>query len=142
MILKNKKGQERETTLGWIIGLVAVILIVLFIWVFYSYLNKAPEGLPEDVALRAFVCKGYANLGSDSYCTEFKELELAEGKIYTNCQYPLIEAEVKKDYPTVPVCEVNEGDAFCERKQQDPDFTKSIRVYNVSSGIFDCNPVA
>ncbi len=135
--IKSKKGQERTSTLGWIIGLVAVLLVGFFLWTVWGYFNKSVGQLPEDVVLRREVCSGYASSDNSAYCTEFKELELDEGKIWSNCQYSLIE-EAMDDFVK---CGENEGVAFCLRKKQDPDFSDAIRVFDGGKGIIDCEPL-
>jgi len=73
----NKRGQDflRSNFLGWAVGILALVVIVLLVLWFGNYLGSVPEGVPDvsEIIIQGCSVAAQGNL-IESYCYQFREL--------------------------------------------------------------------
>jgi hypothetical protein len=86
----NNRGQEGltlTTVLLIVLGVVAVVVIILFVTGFFSKINGATDQLPSDLQAAVSACElaGSNNLQAD-YCSTFRKVTINGLEQYQTCK--------------------------------------------------------
>jgi len=91
MVRRNKRGQEGfsfGSILGLVIGIIALVMIALFIYGTFDKASTALELLPGEEATASQICSLIATSGDASLiCGDFKELKIGGKDGYVSCNY-------------------------------------------------------
>ena len=103
----NKRGQERGL-LTWVLGILAVVIIGLAVYMFFSRATDLIEISPDKTSARAEACKLALNLN------DFCRFTSAGTNAYINCEYtePNFVASLE-DADTEYDCNANTEQNFC-----------------------------
>lgn len=90
-MITTKRGQEGfsfSAILGLVIGIIALVVIALFIYGAFHKANTTLEFLPGEESTASQVC-GLVASGANSalICDDFKKLKIGGKDAYVNCKY-------------------------------------------------------
>jgi hypothetical protein len=99
--MRLRRGQEGfsfGSLLGLIIGVVALVLIAIFIYRGFDTASSAIKLLPEEKVAAAKVCELSGSLGDIGWCNDFKEIDVSGRKMYANCDWIADQFEERPDW--------------------------------------------
>ena len=135
MVRRNKRGQEGFSfgaILGLVIGIIALVMIALFIYGTFDKVNTTLEFLPGEEAAASQVCGLVASSANSALiCDDFKELKIGGKDVYVNCKFVGEElftedAEWLSKIKGIPCNQTNAATSYCKKLNQTG--TKKVTV--------------
>ncbi len=136
MFIGNKKGQEGFSTTGLlaiVLGVIALVVLAMFIYNIYSKPNDLAKLLPNEFSQALTYCQNSPFSDPNQYCLDYKEFEVKSGvktiKKYYNC-YDIFLQAGDSDSADRMVCDKEaSGRSYCLILDNSGKLVTGVPVY-------------